>query len=419
MGISLQSIASRLELRGLPFDGAKTRGSGGMSGKVKVGILTYDLQPFTAELIARIANGLSEAELTAYPCFAHESQNDHSFKVLASNIKAKPMGVNSGEVREAFTSSINIKSSLDISSQNDIVILYGLQGASALLAATLARLRGKRLISVIHSLAPLMESKRKWWVKLAKKYLLSLCHLHICQMPASRATLSKVYGVSVDKMRDAPFEGGAGAYRNFVKKGSFDKMDLRRQISVPLDAHVFLFAGNIIPLKGLDLAIRAFARTKSDNSVLIVVGQEEPDYGEQGTIDFYKKIALEEGCADRCFFLGRVQRQRLAELYALSDVFVLPTWKDCLPKVFIEAAIFGLPIVTTEAPGSVGLFPSPNESGFVVSVGDVDALSVAMDRIQEDGLIGAFSARIRATVEEFCQAELEKSGFVSAIREVY
>jgi glycosyltransferase involved in cell wall biosynthesis len=61
----------------------------------------------------------------------------------------------------------------------------------------------------------------------------------------------------------------------------------------------------------------------------------------------------------------RLQRARLAELYATSDFLVLPTRRDCFPHVFCEASAFGLPSITSNT-GAVSEAVRDCENGYVL-----------------------------------------------------
>lgn len=383
-----------------------------------LGILTYDQQPFTNSLIERLQNAMPELRITAYPCFYHPSQEGTSFLVVPSNVRARPFGVEGRGVREAFTSSFNLSAAWRITAENEIVMLYGLQGVTALLVVLFGVIRGCRIISVNHSLGPEMELRRRWWIRLLKKWLLTSCDWHVCQMPAAKVTLQTVYGLSPSTMSDAPFEGGASLYRPMTIDRVRRRAATRSRLRVSDETTVFLFVGNIIPLKGPGLFVRALAALESLQSVGILAGPEEPGYGEEGTIAYYEALAASLGVRERVVLTGRMDSEQLADLYAGADVLVLPTFKDCMPKVFIEAALFGLPIVTTDAPGSVGILPNPGVNGYAVPVGDLGALTRAMTELENPVVRQRFSGAALEAVEEFCNADKETGGFVAAIGSV-
>jgi glycosyltransferase involved in cell wall biosynthesis len=68
---------------------------------------------------------------------------------------------------------------------------------------------------------------------------------------------------------------------------------------------------------------------------------------------------------------------RLRELYARADLFVLPTYADCLGLVLEEAAAARLPVVTTSV-GPLLESVTHNETGLVVPPGDRHALHAAI-----------------------------------------
>jgi glycosyltransferase involved in cell wall biosynthesis len=377
--------------------------------------LTYDLQPFTQELLARLQNALRDMRVAAYPCFFHVAQGAAQVEFLPSSIRAKPFGVSGRGVREAFTSSTNLRAAWKIAWENDAVLLYGLQGTTALLAVLFARLLRRRVISVNHSLGPEMERHRRWWVRGLKRMLLSGCHWHISQMPAARRTLIEVYGVSQERVTEAPFEGGASLYRPMALQRSERRARTRKLLGIGDEETVYLYVGNIIPLKGPGLFIRAMAKLSALPVRAILAGPEEPGYGIEGTIAHYRALAADMGVADRVHLTGPMDLQRLADLYAASDVFVLPTFKDCMPKAFIEAALFRLPIITTNAPGSVGILPAPGKNGYAVPIGDLDALAEAMLSLHDKQLRNAFAQSVKAAVDAFCDPQKEISGFVEAV----
>lgn len=80
-------------------------------------------------------------------------------------------------------------------------------------------------------------------------------------------------------------------------------------------------------------------------------------------------------------FLGRVPRTEVQNEYARADVFVLPSLLEGSAEVTYEALAAGVPVVTTEASGSV---VRDGVEGFIVPAGDVDALASRVEQIIED-----------------------------------
>jgi glycosyltransferase involved in cell wall biosynthesis len=83
-----------------------------------------------------------------------------------------------------------------------------------------------------------------------------------------------------------------------------------------------------------------------------------------------------------------------------STVFVLPSYREGLPRTVIEAMAMGRPVVTTDAPGCRETVIN-GENGFLVQVMDAEALANAMERfIIDPDLIGKMGARSRELAEQ-------------------
>jgi len=75
-------------------------------------------------------------------------------------------------------------------------------------------------------------------------------------------------------------------------------------------------------------------------------------------------------------FLGR--RDDIKEIIALCDVFVLPSYREGIPRTLIEAASMGKPIVTTNAVGCKEVVEH-GRNGFLIPKKDSDALAEAIE----------------------------------------
>jgi glycosyltransferase involved in cell wall biosynthesis len=64
-------------------------------------------------------------------------------------------------------------------------------------------------------------------------------------------------------------------------------------------------------------------------------------------------------------------------------VFCFPSYREGLPNAPLEAALAGLPIVGFRATGTVDVVRD-GETGFLVEIGNIDALTSALERVLHD-----------------------------------
>jgi glycosyltransferase involved in cell wall biosynthesis len=128
------------------------------------------------------------------------------------------------------------------------------------------------------------------------------------------------------------------------------------------DVFRVLFVGSSAIRKGLSYLLEAWAELDLPGSELVVAG----------ATDLSDRREL-----PGCRFLGQVPRTGIADWFAQSDAFVLPSLAEGSALVTYEAMAAGLPVVTTPNAGSV---LEDGVHGFLVPPRDVAALG---DRIRE------------------------------------
>ena len=102
---------------------------------------------------------------------------------------------------------------------------------------------------------------------------------------------------------------------------------------------------------------------------LLIVGPTEGDPPSQN-----KSVAKKS----RPIFVGQVQD--VAPYLSVMDILLLPTRREGFPNVALEAAAMCVPVVTTDATGSVDAVVD-EETGLIVPVGDVPSLARATARL--------------------------------------
>jgi glycosyltransferase involved in cell wall biosynthesis len=104
-----------------------------------------------------------------------------------------------------------------------------------------------------------------------------------------------------------------------------------------------LFVGNIITLKGIDLAIEALHASGCDATFTMVgSGNYEPSA---------QKLVSRLGLEKRVVFRGRLPRQEVLGIYADFDVFLFPTLHDTGGYAVIEAMFNRLPVICLDCGG--------------------------------------------------------------------
>lgn len=385
-----------------------------LKSRLKVGFLTYDLQRNTEDALFEVARAASFA-VRAFPLYAHRDQDHSRVPYRPATVRGKHLGVNvRGSTPEAFVSNPEWRVGLACARESDIVILKGLLGLGAIWCALCARALGRIVISTNQTLPVQWERKRRWWVRSSKRLLLSLCRYHIYQSPASFKVLTEVYGCAPDALISAPYEGGASVFQELLRdaeKATNARLELGFDSGV-----VFLFAGNLHSFKGVADIVRSAALLPNGAAFFCVfVGPEEPASKDGATIEHFTRLARSIGVDHRVRFLGPVTPPRLARIYRAVDAVLLPTYKDCFPKVLVEAALAGKPLVTTSACGAAGLIVQDGVNGFVIEPGNVSQLAVAMTNLFDVSLRERMGERSKEIVKQYCRMDLEVQGYIEAV----
>ena len=141
---------------------------------------------------------------------------------------------------------------------------------------------------------------------------------------------------------------------------------------------------NFRPVKRIRDVIKTFANiSEAIDSRLILVGD-----GPDALVA--REMGQELGLLDRIKFVGIVDR--VAPLLARADLFLLPSSTESFGLVALEAMASGVPVVASNV-GGIPEVIDHGRTGFLASVGDVDAMSTyAIDLLQNEAQHAQFSA---------------------------
>jgi glycosyltransferase involved in cell wall biosynthesis len=164
----------------------------------------------------------------------------------------------------------------------------------------------------------------------------------------------------------------------------------RSKWNILADEPVILFLSRLIPRKGADILIEAFAQACPNSGRLVIVGPEgEPGYRAQ-----LEKCAQQFGVAERVVFTGPLYGEDKESVLADADVFALPSRYENFANVAAEAIAFGVPVIVTPFCGIRLLVD--DRAGLVVKP-EREALVTALRRLLQDK---ALYARMKAGCRE-------------------
>lgn len=137
-----------------------------------------------------------------------------------------------------------------------------------------------------------------------------------------------------------------------------------------------LLCGTLAQLyKGADLLIEALALLRAQgrdvDAAVAGDGQYRP---------WLERLALEKGVDDRIVFLGNLSRGQVADQLDRSDIFVMPSRTEGLPRSLLEAMAKGLPSLASR----VGGIPELLDDGELFPVGDAAAFAAAIAALLDD-----------------------------------
>lgn len=140
-----------------------------------------------------------------------------------------------------------------------------------------------------------------------------------------------------------------------------------------------MFAGSLIPKKGVQDLLRALSSSKFNNTVLDVLG-------EGFFFEDLKRMAVEHNISSRVNWHGLATPGQVAETMKSSDIFCLPSHTEGSPNVVKEAMSCGLPVIATRV-GGVPDLVTDGVTGFLFEIGNTDQLREKLDLLIQDTVL--------------------------------
>lgn len=198
--------------------------------------------------------------------------------------------------------------------------------------------------------------------------------------------------------------------------------ELQKELGIAADEVVVGFVGRLVRMKGIFELLEAIAvaRTSIPRLRLLIVGPEDREKADA----FDRSSVSAMGLDDTVVFAGF--REDMPDVYALMDVFVLPSYREGFPRSCLEASAMGVPAIVSDVRGCREAVEE-GVNGLRVPVRDAASLAAALigllgdrhllDRLGEGGRAVALRrfderAVFRRVAEEY-ERQLSRVGLNS------
>jgi glycosyltransferase involved in cell wall biosynthesis len=225
--------------------------------------------------------------------------------------------------------------------------------------------------AIPHPLRPFF----RWWFTRA---LRAQCREAACNLYVTERALQRRYPPGLRYLGTAPEDCkeslSVGVSDVELPEAAFIAQDvLAKRLSTagPHRRFRLVFVGTLeVPYKAVDVLIAAFARCVRAglDAELTIIGS-----GRQRPV--FESLAGKLGVSDRVVFLGSVPAgEPIRQQLDASDLFVLPSRVEGLPRAIVEAMARGLACIGTRVGGVPELLPDPA----LVTPGNVDELAASI-----------------------------------------
>ena len=178
------------------------------------------------------------------------------------------------------------------------------------------------------------------------------------------ARLAKDMGSKASRVHILPNGVDTDAFRPLART------EARKSLGLEIERSICLFVGNLRPVKGLDVLVKALSHMSHDGALAVVAG-------EGSMRGWLKRQARRADLAGRLQLVGQLSRDKVLMWMNAADVVVLPSRNEGCPNVVLEALACGTPVVASRV-GEVPHLLDP-ECGIQVQPEDARGLAEALE----------------------------------------
>lgn len=153
--------------------------------------------------------------------------------------------------------------------------------------------------------------------------------------------------------------------------------ELKKKLLIPSTAKVVLYAGRIVPQKGLIYLIKAALQLLADYNFIVVIAGA---YTNKEYLNSIMKILNKSVYRKSFYFLGYINQMEMSSIFNIADCIITPSLYEPFGMVNLQAAFLGKTVIATDITGSINILRDyPNLR--VIQPGSVEAIKVSLKEI--------------------------------------
>lgn len=240
-----------------------------------------------------------------------------------------------------------------------------------------------------------------WRRRVALRWAMKRSAVTTAVSGATAADLRHTLGVPSDAVRVLP---------NGIRMPNGRREKVRRELSLQDDELLVIAVGNLYPVKGHAVLLRALVELEEQGGAppwrLAIAGRGEDE-------PRLRAIAHEAGIASRVHLLGF--RSDAPDILAAGDVFVMPSLSEGLPLALIEAMATGLAIVASDV-GGIPEVVARGQEAVLVPAAAPTALAAAIRALLADPVR---RAALGAAAQRRAHRDFSVAGMADAYEALY
>lgn len=255
-----------------------------------------------------------------------------------------------------------------------------------------------KVIVLYDGTSPGVEYKNFWLRRFLRQIITRYVDAYITNNKSGELYLTEVTNAETERVFVRPYlVPHPKTYSSSCQNLKINTLQLQKPI--------FIFAGHIIPRKGVKELLQACVCLQQQgykNYTMLIVG----DGTQRQELESF---AAENNLTEQILWMGSIDYEQVGAYYQIADVFVFPTLEDVWGLVAVEAMMFGKPILCSKWAGAAEMVED-GENGYIFDPHQPETLAELMSKfIIHPDLISQMGAKSKEIMTNYTPEAVAKN----------